>query len=90
MGQMMSWESVQFHSNIAPRLIIGAVYKHLKEEMKLLWTKDLKINTVHVRDVVRALWFIAAQKGDKGGRSTPVTAVEVYNLSDKTDTGNVA
>jgi nucleoside-diphosphate-sugar epimerase len=71
-------------------LIIGAVYKHLGEEMKLLWTKDLKINTVHVTDVCRALWHVAASKEDKGGRATPLTAgqPEVYNLADKTDTGS--
>lgn len=39
----------------APRLIIGAVYRHLKEEMSLLWTKDLKLNTVHVKDVVKKI-----------------------------------
>lgn len=61
---------------ITPRLIIGAVYKHLGEEMKLLWSKDLKMNTVHVRDVVRALFHLA-EKGVKG---------EVYNLADKGDT----
>jgi hypothetical protein len=72
---------------ITPRLIIGAVYRHLKEEMKLLWTKDLKINTVHVADVCKALWFVAADKKDKGGRSTAIAEPEIYNLCDKGDTG---
>jgi hypothetical protein len=74
---------------ITPRLIIGAVYKHLNEEMKLLWTKDLKINTVHVSDVCRALWHVAASKDDKGGRTSALKAgsPEIYNLCDKTDTG---
>jgi len=63
-------------SFLAPRIIIGAVYKQLGEEMSFLWSKDLKINTVHVRDVVRALWLIA-EKGKKG---------EIYNLADTGDT----
>ena len=60
----------------APRLIIGAVYKQLAEKMKLLWTKDLRMNTVHVRDVVRALWHLR-DAGPPG---------EVYNLVDKGET----
>lgn len=61
---------------ITPRLIIGAVYKHLKEEMKFLWTKDLRINTVHVNDVCKAL-FLVAQKGTSG---------KIYNLADSNET----
>jgi nucleoside-diphosphate-sugar epimerase len=72
---------------LTPRLIMGAVYRHLKEEMKLLWTKDLKINTVHVNDVVRAMWQVAASKEEHGGRTSPVKAGgEVYNLADKGET----
>jgi nucleoside-diphosphate-sugar epimerase len=74
---------------ITPRLIIGAVYRQLKEKMELLWTKDLKINTVHVEDAVRALWYIAATKEEKGGRTGPVKAGEIYNLCDKGETGNI-
>lgn len=74
---------------VTPRLIIGAVYKQLGEEMKLLWTKDLKINTVHVEDVCRALWYVAADKADKGGREKPIVqgAAQIFNLCDKNDTG---
>ncbi|KAL2918560.1 hypothetical protein HK105_201961 [Polyrhizophydium stewartii] len=71
---------------ITPRLIMGAVYRHLKEEMTLLWTKDLRLNTVHVRDVARALWHVAATKAENGGRMGPVVAGTVYNLVDKNDT----
>ena len=70
----------------APRLIIGAVYRKLNEEMKFLWTKDLKLNTVHVSDVSRALWHVSATKDIKGGRSGPVSKCEIYNLCDKEDT----
>lgn len=37
----------------APRLVLGAVYRHLKETMKMLWDENLLINTVHVTDVAR-------------------------------------
>lgn len=58
-------------------MVIAAVYKELKEEMKFLWTKDLRINTVHVDDVVRALVAVA--------RHRPLSGT-VYNLADKSDT----
>lgn len=63
-------------TGLCPRIICGAVYKHLKEKMKFLWDKNLKMNTVHVRDVCKALWHIS-QKGQIGA---------VYNLADKSDT----
>eukprot|EP01111_Echinosteliopsis_oligospora_P015135 TRINITY_DN587_c0_g1_i1.p1 TRINITY_DN587_c0_g1~~TRINITY_DN587_c0_g1_i1.p1 ORF type:complete len:366 (+),score=96.77 TRINITY_DN587_c0_g1_i1:112-1209(+) len=61
---------------LCPRIICGAVYKHLKEKMKFLWDEKLKTNTVHVRDVCKALWHVS-QKGQIGA---------VYNLSDKSET----
>jgi len=71
---------------ITPRLIIGAVYRQLNEEMSFLWTKDLKLNTVHVSDVVRAIWHVSATIEEKGGRTKPITSPEIYNLADKEDT----
>jgi len=61
---------------LTPRLICGAVYKHLQEEMEFLWDKDLRINTVHVRDVCAAIWHLCVN-GQLG---------EVYNLCDTGDT----
>jgi len=61
---------------ITPRIILGAVYKQLNEEMKFLWGKDLRMNTVHVRDVCSALWFLT-EKGKVG---------EIYNLADTGET----
>lgn len=63
-------------SGITPRLITGAVYKHLGETMEFLWDKELKINTVHVDDLCAALWFLS-QQGKIG---------EVYNVADSNDT----
>lgn len=61
---------------LTPRLIIGAVYKQMGEKMKLLWTKDLKMSTVHVTDVCRALWHLTSH-GKSG---------DVFNLADKSNT----
>jgi len=63
-------------TGISPRLICGAVYKHLDEKMKFLWGADLRINTVHVNDVCKALWHVA----------TKVPVGSVFNLADKGDT----
>jgi len=61
---------------LAPRVVTGAVYKHLNEKMKFLYDGELRLNTVHVRDVSKALLHLA-QNGKIG---------EVYNLADKNDT----
>jgi len=63
-------------SGITPRLICAAVYPQLKESMEFLWTEELKINTVHVRDVCAALWHLTTN-GKSG---------DVYNLCDENDT----
>jgi nucleoside-diphosphate-sugar epimerase len=60
-----------------PRLVIGAVYKHLGEMMKLLWGKDLKMNTIHVTDLCRAIWHLALRDD---------TLSQIYNVVDKGDT----
>ena len=68
-------------SGISPRLIVAAVYKSTGKKMKLLWSSDLKMHTVHVNDVCSALWLLC-EKGEAGS---------VYNLADKngTDQGSV-
>lgn len=66
---------------ITPRLIVAAAYKQLKEEMKLLWSKDLRINTVHVDDVCTALVTLA-----DAASSMSLTSGSVWNLADRGDT----
>jgi len=63
-------------AGLSPRIIIAAVYKHLNEKMKFLWSGDLRLSTVHVRDVVTALWTIS--------QSAPLQTT--WNLADKNDT----
>jgi nucleoside-diphosphate-sugar epimerase len=43
----------------AKMLCLARVYQEKQEELKWLWTEDLRINTVHVSDAVRALWSAA-------------------------------
>ncbi|XP_068622866.1 uncharacterized protein [Battus philenor] len=59
--------------SLTPRLLIGAIYKHLGQTMKLLWTADLKMNTVHVEDVCRAIWILG-RRSDACG--------QIYNVVD--------
>ncbi len=44
--------------------------------LQMLWNKDFKMNTVHVRDLARGIWHLC-NNGKPG---------ETYNLSDKGDT----
>lgn len=44
--------------------------------MKLLWGPDLHMNTVHVRDVARAIWHIV---------NRPETTGQTYNVVDDGD-----
>ena len=59
-------------NGIAPRIICAAVYKYQNKKMEFLWTGDMKLNTVHVRDVVKAMIHCA----DK----TDIKAGTVFNL----------
>ncbi|KAJ3628030.1 hypothetical protein MTP99_015356 [Tenebrio molitor] len=63
-------------TGLTPRIIVAAIYKHLGETMKLLWNADLKINTVHVTDVSRAIWFVCNRDD---------TAGKIYNVVDDAD-----
>lgn len=69
---------IEFTPLTAPRLICGRVYQHLKQKMSFLWTKDLRINTVHVTDVSRACWHTA---------TTFNGTTAIFNLADENDTG---
>ncbi|KAM3506129.1 hypothetical protein MY11210_007679 [Beauveria gryllotalpidicola] len=73
---------------VATALSMARVYQHLEEEMKWLWTKDLRTNTVHVVDATRALWDIAAwyDAGKKNWNETEMGKVPVFNVVDKSAT----
>ncbi|KKA25083.1 hypothetical protein T310_0948 [Rasamsonia emersonii CBS 393.64] len=77
----------------ATGLCLGRVYKSLDRDFEMLYTKDLKINTLWVKDAARAIWTAAewrASKGtvEPGDESVPV----VFNVVDHNDTsqGHIA
>lgn len=49
---------------IAKALCLARVYQEQGRELKWLWTEDLRINTVHVEDVARALWKAAEWRAE--------------------------
>ncbi|CAH1118804.1 unnamed protein product [Phaedon cochleariae] len=63
-------------TGLMPRIMAAAIYKHMGETMKLLWNSDMKINTVHVDDVCRAIWFVAIRDDTNG---------QIYNVVDDAD-----
>lgn len=69
---------------VATALCMARVYKSLDEEMKWLWTKDLRTNTVHIHDVTRALWAVASwyDAGRAGWDASQDGAVPTFNVVD--------
>ena len=69
---------------VATGLCMARVYKYLGSEMKWLWTKDLRTNTVHIDDVTRALWEAAAwyDGGKANWDNTTMGRVPVFNIVD--------
>ncbi|KAJ4345429.1 uncharacterized protein N0V89_011559 [Didymosphaeria variabile] len=62
-------------------LCMARVYQHLGKEMKWLWKEDLRTNTVHVEDVVRALWT-----GAEWYIKAPRTSPQTFNIADHGNT----
>ncbi|KAI9251739.1 hypothetical protein BY458DRAFT_523637 [Sporodiniella umbellata] len=70
-------------SGLTTRLILGRVHKYKNESLKCFWSKNLKLNTVHVRDVSNACWHLAEWylQNHNNTSNTPI-----FNLADKQDT----
>ena len=52
-------------AGLMPRAVVAATYKAEGSKMEMLWDGTLKVSTVHVFDVVRAIYF-AAKKAAAG------------------------
>jgi len=63
-------------TGMTPRLIVGSIYKVTGDKMTSLYNSGLRFNTVHVKDVAKAIWFLC-ENGSSG---------EVFNLADSGDT----
>lgn len=71
---------------LARGLCLARVYQELNKELKWLWSKELRINTVHVLDVCSAAWKAA----DWCSRNPPTEqsnmADRAFNIVDNGDT----
>jgi hypothetical protein len=83
-------------TSLTPRLACAAVYQLKKEKMKFMWDDKLQTNTVHVRDMVRAMWHAATQLkpgtvwnvADEG-RTTQGTLANIISTLFRIETGFV-
>lgn len=72
--------------NIGTQLSMARVYQHLQEEMKWLWTKELRVNTVHIFDASKALFDIANwydAKGKPNWDEASMGKIPVFNIVDQ-------
>lgn len=69
----------------ATGICLSAVHVDLKQELQLLHTKDLKINTLHVKDAASALFEAAKWRAAKGFVD-PKDGVVTFNVVDHNDT----
>jgi nucleoside-diphosphate-sugar epimerase len=67
---------------LSTALCLARVYQREQETMKWLWNKDLRTNTVHVEDVVRAMWSSAEWYAKAGTKRPP----PIFNIVDQGST----
>ena len=79
---------------VAKNMVLGRVHQSLNEELKWLWTKDVKMNTVHIEDVARACWAAAEwyAAGKANWEVSSQARVPIFNIVDhqNTDQGHLA
>jgi nucleoside-diphosphate-sugar epimerase len=66
---------------VGTALCMARVYQSLNKEMKWLWDRELRTNTVHVEDVARSLWTVA-EWYVREPRKVP----QIFNIVDDGDT----
>ena len=71
---------------LARGLCLARVYQGLGRELKWLWTKDLRINTVHVLDVCNAAWKAAQWCAANPPTPQSTMADRAFNIVDMGDT----
>lgn len=79
---------------LSTSLCLARVYQSLEEDLKFLWTKDLRMNSVHIDDVVRALWAMATwyDSGKSNWDAKAMGETPIFNVVDKgaTSQGTIA
>ncbi|KAH3909035.1 hypothetical protein HBI56_125830 [Parastagonospora nodorum] len=58
---------------ISTALCMARVYQHKKKEMRWLYKEDLRTNTVHIDDMVRAMWHAAEWHSKQPSPRKPAT-----------------
>ncbi|PWN46808.1 hypothetical protein IE53DRAFT_5415 [Violaceomyces palustris] len=66
-----------FHGLSIPRFGMGSLYRVTGETMKWLWGPNLKVHTIHPRDLARANWKISLWAMERGRERTESEAGEV-------------
>ncbi|KAH8725287.1 hypothetical protein GQ44DRAFT_616346 [Phaeosphaeriaceae sp. PMI808] len=64
-------------------LCMARVYQSKKKEMRWLWKEDLRTNTVHIDDTVRALWHVAEWYAKQ---ASPPKPSPLFNIVDHGNT----
>ena len=71
---------------LARGLCLARVYQELGQELKWLWSKELRINTVHVLDVCSAAWKAAEWCSRNSPTEQSSMADRAFNIADNGDT----
>lgn len=71
---------------LARGLCLARVYQELNKELKWLWSKELRINTVHVLDVCSAAWKAAEWCSRNPPTKQSSMADRAFNIADNGDT----
>lgn len=70
-------------SYFAMGICLARVHKSVGKDLVLLYTKDLKVNTLYVKDAARALWTAAEWRARQG---TDTSVPTVFNVVDHSNT----
>ncbi|KAL6704753.1 hypothetical protein ACN47E_007674 [Coniothyrium glycines] len=69
---------------LSTMLCMARVYQSKAKELRYLWKEDLKTNTVHVEDMVRALWHAAEWYVKEPGTRRPVPTFNIVDHGNTT------
>lgn len=75
---------------ISKGLCLARVYQDQDKQLDWLWTKELRINTVHIQDAVRALWTAASWRTNNNTIPSSPTLSRRSTFSGKGEDGPAA
>lgn len=73
---------------LSTSLCLARVYKHRGEDLKFLWDKELRMNSVHIDDATRALWTMAEWfvNGKANWDAKEMGDTPIFNVVDEGET----